>query len=480
MTILRFFILPLLFICGCGGPSEQENTTDDDKPAETSGPLSVIVLDDKPLGETVKRQWNAHSEAEVEIQHLSSAEFVAAESKPAADVIIYPAGLLGELVEGEWIRPVPDHVLAHPNIDSRDILPLDRGPNVTWGKTVYAFSFGSPSFVLFYRSDLFESMRINVPTTWDEYREIAEKLNDRTRLGESAPPADQPWSGTAEPLAPGWSSQLLLARAASYVRRRSRYSTLFNYSTMQPLIDREPYVQSLVELQTASQFGPQDTKVLTPHHARQAIQSGECAMAISWPTRPSDEERSDDSKSFPISFAPLPGSRSVYNFADDRWEKRDDEDMHVPLMAVAGRLGSVMTSARNSRGALNLLARLTDKELGASVAAQSESTTMFRSSQFSRTEAWIDPSLGIDAARQYESVVNQTHKSQIWLYSIRIPGRLEYLRSLDDAAQQVVCNDQDPAQQLKTVAEKWSEVTKSKKHGVEAQRQAYRKGLGLK
>lgn len=475
------FPLILLAATGCGAPTEKDgSSTGDDEGEVTSGPLTVIVLDDKPLGKAIKRQWTAHSESEVKILDLSSTEFVSAKDRPSADVVIYSTGLLGEFVERDLIRPIPQQVLEHESVQWRDMLPFDRGANVSWDNRVYAFSFGSPTYVLFYRSDLFESLGLEVPKTWSEYQELAENLNDRASLGKLTPDADARWSATVEPLAPGWAGQMLLARAAAYARHPSRYSTLFNYTSMEPLIDRKPFVKALDELVASSAFGPANHAKLTPAFAREAILSGHCAMAISWPVSDQADRRADrPKKSFPVSTSVLPGSDETFNFSDDQWQKRKGKDRHVPLLGVSGRLGSVLKDASNGRGALNMLARLTNMELGTVVATQSEHTAMFRASHIDRPESWVGQRIDAQAAQRYALAFQKEQESTIWLYSIRIPGRLQFLDALDEAVGRVIVGGESSSDSLKTAAGRWREINESDGRTIESQRRAYEKSLGL-
>lgn len=471
-----------LVISGCGSSTDPKGSFSDDGNGKiASGPLSVIVLDDEALGRAIKRQWSAHSEQDVTIHDLSAREFVTAEERPTADAIIYPTGLLGELAEDKLIRPIPQHVVEHESVDWRDMLPLDRGAHVTWDKKIYALSFGSPSFVLFFRVDIFEALKLNLPTTWSEYEQTAKKLSDPAVLADLAPADDRAWSATVEPLAPGWASQVFLARAAAYVRHPSRYSTLFNYVSMEPLIDRKPYVQAMDELAAANLFGPENYSDLTPAAARRAIFKGHCAMAISWPVNDRDGNGGTGSamKRYPISVAPLPGSTVTFNFSDDQWQKRKSKETHVPLLAVSGRLGSVLKDATNARGALNMLARLTSTELGTTVASQSKQTTMFRSSHVTRPEAWVNRALDSQAAQQYSLAFQKEQQGTIWLFSIRIPGRIQYLDALDDAIQRVMVDGQSSGESLKAAADRWREITESDGRTIESQRKAYEKSLGL-
>src|SRR6185295_16164557 len=112
---------------------------------------------------------------------------------------------------------VPEEVLSGEELDWRDIFEMIQLSETCWSRTTYAVPFGSPVLTVCYRADLFERFKRRPPETWAEYQELAEFFSRRENLGDAAPAA-APWSGAVEPLAPGWASRTLLARAAAYAR----------------------------------------------------------------------------------------------------------------------------------------------------------------------------------------------------------------------------------------------------------------------
>ena len=475
------FLLITLLCCagGCGSNVDQPKNNGSDKPVKAR-PISILVIDDPPLAAVVQRQWQARSTGDVKVVQATSDKMFSGDTKITADAIIYPAGMLGELVERDLIQVVPDSVLDNEKLNRRDVLTFERGPLVTWGSDVYAFSFGSPNLTLMYRRDIFEQLNISPPKTWDEYQEVAKRLSDPTQLKELQLPPDAEWSATAEPLARGWAGQLLLARAAAYARKRSRFSTLFNYQTMEPLIDREPFVRALDELVEAANLAPENHSELTPEAARQEIMQGHCAMALSWPVREPGATGDEETQSDPISisFSSLPGATEVFNFTGNSWDDRASTDeTTVPLAAIAGRLGSVTTNARNANGAFSMFIELTGSSLSREIASRSQFTTLFRTSHLSRPEAWVASTMDADATQQYADVAYAENSRLSWLFSVRIPGRTKYLNALDAAVEQAKSGETTSSEALESAAKRWREITAEL--GIEKQRTAYANSLGL-
>ena len=244
------------------------------------------------------------------------------------------------------------------------------------------------------------------------------------------------------------------------------------------MIDQPPFVQALEQL-VAAEKARHSKGLLTPSQIYAALLAGKCAMGITWPGRlPEAEGTPTTTASLRLSVAALPGSQDVFNFRETRWEKRaDGEPLHVPLLSVAGRLGSIAKETRRSRLALNLLLMLSGPESSSRVLPASDATTIFRESQIANLQAWTGSEGDANTATSYGQVMQQVQKSPQWLFSPRIPGRTEYLAALDKAVQATIAGEKTAAEALKDAAKQWADITE--KRGVESQRKAYRHCLGL-
>lgn len=457
-------------------PSQRSTTEEDEQPKKPQEALRVLVVEDEALASAMQRHWEARAARPLDIVPATAEEIVAEDrGRLAADVVIYPSGLLGTLAERRWLHPVPDEVLQSARYRQRDVFELIRLREVRWGNTVMAVPLGSPTFVLLYRRDIFEKLSLKPPATWEEYDALASRLEDRTALGKLAPPNDQPWQAVAEPWGPGWAGQVLLARAASRARHRSQFSTLFEYRTMTPLIDRPPFVEALREMESlAPRLGPEALE-WSPRDARAALLNGRCAMAITWASAAEDKEIRESAVA--AAFAQLPGSTRVYNYRSDAWEKRpDDDDPRVTLLGVSGRLASLTNESRQPQAAAQLLVWIAG-ELSEDVCSQSPHTTLFRESHLARVARWIGPGFDDLAATSYGETVQEALERSGWVCSPRIPGRSAYLAALDDAVRKAVEGDDSADAALRAAAEQWQTITDGL--GRASQQKAYMRSVGL-
>lgn len=470
---------------GCFGTGQPaEDPSDGAEARLPTEPIRLLVIDDAPLAETINREWLAHAESPLQIEQKSIEQFAAEHLQGAApleaDAVVYPAGLIGELAERDFIDPLPEGAVESADLDRPDLLALFRLHETNWGERMMGVPLGSPQLLLMYRADLLEQLGAQPPATWDEYQQLAERLSDRAQLGEAVAD-DGPWHAAVEPLAGGWAGQMLLARAAPYTRRRNRYSTLFDYLSMKPYIDQEPFVRALEELAAAAKFGPDDAAKMTPHDARRELLGGRAAMAVCWPTRAiaAGDEAPLEPVRFPVKFVELPGSAEVFDF-HGAWQRRtDDEDHRVPLLSVAGRMASVVKGSPRAHTAGRVLAWLSSNKGNAAheISPASPATSLYRSSQLKNPAIWIDEALDAGAADSYREVVTKTHLRTTPLFSVRIAGRAMYLAALDKAVHEVLSGEKQADAALAESAARWEEITDE--IGRDAQRDAYQRSVGI-
>jgi multiple sugar transport system substrate-binding protein len=463
---------------GCGtsaGPNEAASTT-----ANKEIELKLLVVDDPRLAEAVERlraEWKARSSATVSIEQRTAVELIAADSPPADfDAIIYPSGQIGLLAQRGWIAPLPADFAANQELAWSDTFELAQVAETRWGPAPFAVPFGSAMLTCYYRADLFARFHKRPPRTWSEYHALAEFFSRRENLSGVA--LAEGWHGAVEPLAASWAGRVLLARAAAYAKHRDHYSTLFEMESMRPLISGPPFVRALEELVADARLGPPGALERDPAAARREFLDGRAAIALALPGHASVSVAKSGANQVPTGFAEPPGSLTVYDFAGGVWEARKNEESpHVALLCFSGRLGSVSVHARNARSSFQLLAWLSGREWGTSVAGASAATTLYRRSQMRTPQPWLDPYTDADAARQYAEAVRDYMGRQAYLFVPRIAGGERYLAALDTAVAEAVRGDKSPTDALADAAAEWARITS--KLGLEAQRKAYRASLGL-
>ncbi|HMC11830.1 MAG TPA: extracellular solute-binding protein [Pirellulaceae bacterium] len=471
VVIVNLAAIASLLLVGC--PTAKTPAPAKSSGAATSQPLVLLVVDDPQLGQAISREWRGRTEEELTIRDVPL-EQVAKANRLPGDAIIFPSGMIGQLAEGGLIAPLEPGVLEDADFNYRDIFDQIRMGEMRWGNRTFAVPLGSPQLLLAYRADLFEKLGQKPPEDWTEYQQTAVRLADQAALGDVAPPADQPWRATIEPLAAGWRGQLLLARAAAYAMHRDQVSPLFRFETMMPLIDQPPYVRALEELVAAAKVGGFAEQRLTPTEVFAEMRAGHCAMAITWPTADISDSATTE-KETRLRFALLPGASQAYRFATKTWESRSEDDAsHVPLRCVWGRMAALAASSADPRRAQGFVAWLAGREVSQQIGPRSGATTLFRNSHVATSARWTG-SLAPDVSRQYADVLAQTLSLPRSFPGLTVPGRLDYLTALDEAVRQAI-DGKPAAEALSEAAKQWSAITE--KLDVESQRRANARCLG--
>lgn len=475
--LLGWLCVSLVLLAGCPTviPDNEEGTS---HPSTQGVSLRLAVVDDPALADAIRQlqgEWNAQTGSELSVEPMSRDALQAAQALEA-DAVILPSAEVGPLAAKKLIAKLPESLASNENPMWTDLFSQLRVCETTWANEPVAVPLGSPVLTVYYRADLLEKLGRKPPQTWAAYQELSELLADRKNLGPLAPPEDKPWSGSRAPLGPGWAGQLLLARAAAYVSHRAFESTLFQIDTLEPLIDGPPFVRALEELVTNAAQGPRQQLTEDPTAVRKAFWAGQCGLALSWPTA-ADKDLPNAAK-IEVGFAELPGSPDVFNVADQRWEKRrDDEEPQVPLLAIAGCMGVVSAKAARPDAAYQLLFWLSTDRWGRQICSATPATTLFRTSQRESPQFWVEKQVPAAAAVSYASLTERALSRPQRLVSLRIPGRAAYLAALDAAVHQAIRGEKPPEEALREAAARWRENTAH--HGLAAQKAAYWQSLGL-
>ncbi len=433
--------------------------------------MRLMVVDDPRLGEMAQREWSARSDTPLELNNIAEAEFAAAvqagKLSERADAIIFPPRYLGGLAESKMITKVPKRSLDSESLAYSDIFNLPRRREATWGETTFAIPLGSPTFVLAYRGDLVAE---EPPKDWEEVDGWLSKFKDKAD-------SDSIWLG--QPMAGNFPAQVLLARAASRIRMPGQISTLFDFRTLEPLIDQPPFVRSLDELVDCAKTSPAESQQWTMQQLQRAFESGSCVAAILWMVPPDPNvETPELAEGVQIRFAQLPGSKQVYSYSENAWtERRNGRATSVPLIGIDGRMAAVVKSSRRQKSAWNLLNQLAGTEMLINLSSASQATAPVRHLQVDQSQRWTGLHIEAAAAREYGATIKQALSGTTELTSPNFPGQREYMSALSVAIRKVIAGEATSQKALDQVKIEWTVL--NEKRGAEKQLKAYARSLGI-
>jgi hypothetical protein len=147
-----------------------------------------------------------------------------------------------------------------------------------------------------------------------------------------------------------------------------------------------------------------------------------------------------------------------------------------PVLGDSDRLIGASVSSRNAATAFDLIQWLAQADTSTQFARVGKGMLPARVSQAS-SPSWFAADLSSTDRSDLSKTLIAELTGETSLVVPRIPGIDDYLAALDDAVKSAVGGKTPPAEALQKAAEKWEQITESR--GRDAQREAYRKHLGI-
>ncbi len=243
---------------GCRGESETG-------PAEGAPrrdvPLRIALSGSERDAEAIARGWGAISEQPLRITTMA---FDRTESDAFAntlleeiansDLAIYPLAFIAEAVAAESIVTLSDDDFEMMEQSAGSMAPALRNGAARYAGDNVAVPLGGllPAIL---SNEEFEPVQ-----SWDQYDELVEQV----------------WKGSAaEPSAPGWAAAMFLWRSSGIK------SWLFGREDLQPLVETEPYVETLEQM--VSTHAKYEFKRQTPAQVWEGVTAGQWRGGIGFP-----------------------------------------------------------------------------------------------------------------------------------------------------------------------------------------------------
>ena len=484
---LLAFALLALWTVGCGPRTEEVNNVDTG-PKE---PIQVLFVGSADTASAIERFWNAEAASPMEAASVSLAEFTAtpAERLSGFDVVVYPSSLLPELAASELLLAIEKRQFEDDDWNQADVLPREKGFVTHWDGDAYGISLGHRPWVLAYRADVLEAVGAEPPRTWQEYRELADRL--ASPPPGSATRMDGVWQACQEPMAGNWAAHVLLARTGSGIRHRGAYSGLFELGRSEPLLTSPPYAEALTRLVAARPLVDS-----TPASCFQALVNGSSALAlIPLPTQSQVGLRDDEGEAGPqgdtpsaganevgpamglVRFAVLPGSEEVFVSSREEWRRRDEEEStSVPYLGRPGIVASIVADSRRAGTSWGFLQWLGGRKMQSRLAEVVPGSFPMRYSSLGSLDRWLPEGLSQAAVDDVFEIVRADNAALVAMQPPRYPGSDETLRILAACVERSL-GGESPAVSLEQGRAAWLEQIDS--IGPERFIEWHEAGLGL-
>ena len=145
------FLTLVLYSVVFAGCSQSTPEPVAETPASERPPLKIWIVDAPELEKEISVRWQAASDQSLKIENFSMDGFAAGESLNP-DVVIYPALMLGDLVQKQTISRLPPQAFVKRGADNTEHTPAEAGTSLwpvrwrnsaTFGGQVYGMPLGA-------------------------------------------------------------------------------------------------------------------------------------------------------------------------------------------------------------------------------------------------------------------------------------------------------------------------------------------------
>ncbi len=447
----------------------------------------------------VRQEFEAATGAELNIVEVSLDEHFArlisdlTTGSGQYDASIAGAWWLGDLVAQDFLLPYDDFYNdpRFPLWDIEDVQPALRAL-LEYNDKKYMVANDHDGQVMYYRRDLFEDPRhqtafaeaygypLNVPKTWDEFRDMAEYFDGKDLNGDGT--SD---NGLTMHLKVGGQGMFhFMSFSAPFIIGPENPNLYwFDPDTMQPLLDSPGHVRALETMVELVQFGPREMLGWDLGQSWDHFLRGEAALTFTWGDLAALAQQEGSLVKGKIGTAHLPGTNAYYNIATGEWVTTDEPN-RVGNTTGGSWSGVISKFSDAPEATYYLLALIAVKEKSIIYVARGwDGVDPGRFSHFLPPE-------GTAAIEDYTSA--GWHQADIQAYSksyfenfdnkqqfpyLRIPGTFSYWTALDIHLFEAAQGQLTPKEALQETVLDFEELTN--RLNREKQTEIYRASLGF-
>jgi multiple sugar transport system substrate-binding protein len=462
--------------------------------------VTILLFRGLPISEPVreiKDEFEAASGAKLSLvevdfnEHFDNFIADATNRMGRYDGTIAGAWWLGELVEGDMIVPYDKYYgdPRFPKWDIDDVLPAPRSQLSYEGKD-YMVANDHDGMIMNYRRDLLEDPKhraafkaqygyeLDVPKTWDQFRDIAEYFDGKDLTGDGVP-----GHGVSLHLKAGEQGMFhfMSFSAPFLIGPRNPKLYWFDPETMKPLLESPGHLRALQFMVDLTKFGPKEMLDWDIGKSWDYFLQGHAALSFTWANLVGLAQEEGSKVKGKCGTAHIPGTREYYSLPDARWFKTDEPNL-VGNATGGSWAGVISKYSKAPEATYYLFAMMASHDKSMTYAARGwDGVDPGRYSQFlppngtANIEDYL--SFGWDAAdvREFLQGYFDNFHNPLQLPPLRIPGTFSYWRVLDVHLGEAMKGHLSVAEALKAAAVDFEEITI--RLGRERQLQSYRKSL---
>ncbi|GAA1954124.1 extracellular solute-binding protein [Microbacterium aquimaris] len=168
-----------LVLAGCSGDSGSGSSDGGDQTLQV-----LIAAPQEGAGNILEEEFEAATGVGVEVEVVpydqiqTKAVLDAQSGTNNYDVIQYWYTSVGALAEAGALADITEWVESDDEIDAGDFIGAIFEPYTQYEGATYGLPIDGDTHVLFYNTEIFERNGVEVPTTWDEYVEVAKTITE--------------------------------------------------------------------------------------------------------------------------------------------------------------------------------------------------------------------------------------------------------------------------------------------------------------
>ncbi|MBC7735660.1 MAG: extracellular solute-binding protein [Candidatus Saccharibacteria bacterium] len=385
------------------------------------------------------------------------------------DLGVFAAGWGVELDGAGLLEDLDPYIAKDTKIDMNDIAPYfrDFGQKVG-GKTKMLMVDGDFQMV-YYRKDVLEKAGLQAPKTWEDYVDIASKINGTDMNGD----------GTAD-----FGSCLFKKRnaqsyfaiqtiAASIVQTNGTAQGFhFDNATMKPMINNAGWKKAFELFKETGKYGPPEELNMDIGDTRALFKAGRCGLLIEWGD-PGTLQLDPDAAAVKGLFYAVGavGSKEVLDRATGTLVPVTKENApysvdginYAPFAAFGGWAGAINAKADQKKkdAAYAFLSYMNQAaESNVDVTRGATGYNPYRLSQLASTDLWVAAGMPKDLAENYLGAINGALNNPNMASDMKIPGAQKYTSVvLDTELARYLAGEVTVDEALANIESGWEEIT---------------------
>jgi multiple sugar transport system substrate-binding protein len=478
--------------CGDACPYEGQTVTVIVNAAGEKGAITGPIFE-------VRDEFEAATGATLEIVEVPEAEHFpklmtdVSTGTGQYDISIAGAWWLGDLVEGDFILPYDDWYNAE-GFPQWDIEEVQSGPRslLTYGDNMYMVANDHDGQVMYYRRDLIEDpdhqaafeeeygYPLGVPTTWAEFRDVAEYFNGKDLNGDG-----QPDNGLTLHLKVGGQGMFhFMSFAGPFLIGPDNPNLFwFDPETMEPLVTSPGHQRAMETLIDLTQFGPEAMMAWSLGESWDHFLRGEAALTFTWGDLGALAQEEGSQVKGKTGAAPMPGTMEYYDVVAGEWKQTEEPNMVGNT--TGGSWAGVINKFSDAPEATYYLLALMATEPKSTVYAQRGWDGVDPGRFFhylppdgtASLEAYVDAGWDAQDVQDYTKAYFDNFGAELQFPYLRIPGAFEYWTALDIHLSEAATGQSTPEEALAATYDDYEAITE--RLGRDLQQQSYVASLGI-